>query len=396
MADASLVKKFDHLDDVLRVELLERGDVIETMRLAIVAGKHHFQLGPPGVAKSYAIRALMSHIDGLGPNDFFEILLTKMTNEDMVLGPPNLAALREGRYETVVNGYLPVATFAMLDEIFKSNAAILNALLMLLNERRYRNDGAVHDSPLHTCFAASNELTEGEELDALYDRFQFRVQVSEVREPGNFLSMLRLPRVAGEKILTVDEIAKARFEASNVEVPDDVFEALNTIRQNLKASDGIEPSGRRFRDCVDIIKASAWLDGRTGALVEDTKSLINVLWTTPDEYPHVMRYLTGFANPLDREVMALLDTVNGLANEMQEVIDDPEADPAFKSKLGLELHGKVNRAKDEYVKLRSTVENSGRRSTKLDELRGRLATVIERLMAELFTLDAGNVETGLD
>lgn len=396
MADLAIADKFTAWDDALRLELFERGEVIETMLLAIVAKKHHFQLGPPGVAKSYSVSKMLSHVDGLQPEDYFHILLTKFTNENQVFGPPDLAALREGRYRSVVDGYMPVAMFAMTDEIFKASAAILNTMLMLLNERKYRNDGAIHDSPLLCCFAASNELCEGEELDALFDRFHFRVNVKDLQEPGNFIDMLKLGSLAPiGKILHVDEIAKAQHEASLVEVPDEVFEALNTIRANLGSGEGIFPSARRFRDSVDILKASAWLDGRSTVLVEDTKSLTNVLWTTPDEYPRVMRYLLGFANPIDNEVMALLDTVNGLADEMQEVIDDTDIDSGKLSRMGIEMHGKVNRATEDFRKLKTTIQASGRKSTKLEELQGRLATVIERLMVEMFTVDA-DVSTMLD
>lgn len=78
-------------------------------------------------------------------------------------------------------GYLPTAEVAFVDEIFKANSAILNALLTLLNERLFDNGNKRLQAPLMTLIGASNELPESEELDALYDRFLIRRQVAQVR-----------------------------------------------------------------------------------------------------------------------------------------------------------------------------------------------------------------------
>lgn len=67
-----------------------------------------------------------------------------------------------------------------MDEIFKANSAILNALLTLLNERLFDNGNERLPVPLLCLVGASNELPESEELDALYDRFLIRRKVAQV------------------------------------------------------------------------------------------------------------------------------------------------------------------------------------------------------------------------
>ena len=91
-----------------------------------------------------------------------------------------MKGLENDEYVRQTNGYLPTAEVAFVDEIFKANSAILNALLTLLNERLFDNGYKRLKVPLLTLIAASNELPESEELDALYDRFLIRRHVGQV------------------------------------------------------------------------------------------------------------------------------------------------------------------------------------------------------------------------
>ena len=49
------------------------------------------------------------------------------------------AGLENDEYVRQITGYLPTCEVAFIDEIFKANSAILNALLTLLNERLFDN-----------------------------------------------------------------------------------------------------------------------------------------------------------------------------------------------------------------------------------------------------------------
>ena len=72
---------------------------------------------------------------------------------------------------------LPASEIVFLDEVFKSNSAILNSkLLTLLNERRYSSGGVVIKAPLLSCFGASNEVPTDETLTAIFDRFLLRIR----------------------------------------------------------------------------------------------------------------------------------------------------------------------------------------------------------------------------
>lgn len=56
--------------------------------------------------------------------------------------------MENDQYVRQIDGYLPTAEVAFIDEIFKANSAILNALLTLLNERLFDNGNERAPVPL--------------------------------------------------------------------------------------------------------------------------------------------------------------------------------------------------------------------------------------------------------
>jgi MoxR-like ATPase len=69
---------------------------------------------------------------------------------------------------------MPEASLVFLDEIFNANSAILNSLLMALNERIFRRGRETRLLPALMFVGASNQLPQEETLNALLDRFLIR------------------------------------------------------------------------------------------------------------------------------------------------------------------------------------------------------------------------------
>ncbi len=65
-----------------------------------------------------------------------------------LFGPLSMRALEEDKYVRQIEGYLPYAKVAFIDEIFKANSAILNTLLTILNERLFDNGSSRIRVPL--------------------------------------------------------------------------------------------------------------------------------------------------------------------------------------------------------------------------------------------------------
>ena len=170
----------------LEDRFLGKDEIIRLLLIATIAGEHAVLVGPPGTAKSALIRTFARLMQAR----YFEYLLTRFTEPNEIFGPVDIAAFREGRYERRTEGMLPDAEIVFLDEVFKSNSAILNALLTLLNERRYTSGGQVVRCPLLCASARPNEVPTDETLTAIFDRFILRIR-SDNLDAYHFHDLLR-------------------------------------------------------------------------------------------------------------------------------------------------------------------------------------------------------------
>src|SRR5271163_4516265 len=181
------LSKLSSIREELNHLILERADLIDGALCALLSASHVLIIGPPGTAKSMLADELCRRIDGA---EYFQWLLTKFSTPEEIFGAVSLKGLEQDDYRRVTTDKLPEAHIAFLDEIFKANSSILNALLTLINERIFHNGRERVRVPLITLFGASNELPDEEELTALYDRFMLRFLADYIGEEFRFLKMM--------------------------------------------------------------------------------------------------------------------------------------------------------------------------------------------------------------
>lgn len=334
------------LTKTLGARFLERGDQIHGSLCALVARQHVLLLGPPGTAKSLLARSLCASIHGA---TYFEWLLTKTSTPEELFGPISLKALEDDRYTRILLGKLPEAHIAFVDEIFKASSAILNTMLTLLNERVFHNNGKPVEVPLLTCFAASNELPESEELGALYDRFLLRYTVDYLQEDGHFIDLLKLQPVATKPVLKLADLQKAQADASKVALSDDLLGKVLAIRKALRA-EGIAPSDRRFRDALSLVRAAAYLDGKKSASEEDLGVLKDVLWNQPPQRQIVARTVIGVASPLEVKSLELYDQAAEISRNATAAPEDQKSAKGLEAVTKLKRIGKELEAIQDQVK----------------------------------------------
>ena len=283
-------KRLRKLRDALLTGLVERDLPVRLALIAALAGEHLLLVGPPGTAKSLVARRL--HL-AFAKSSYFERLLTRFTVPEELFGPLSIKGLEEDRYERLTTAYLPTASIAFLDEIFKANSAILNSLLTLLNEREFDNGTRRDKTPLIAVIGASNELPDSEELNALFDRFLLRLHVGSVSKEA-FPSLIGLrghaaPDVPESLKLTDADVVAIQAAAEKVEVHGDVVALLCALRDWCGA-ESIPVSDRRWRKIVKLLQVSALTNGRETVSIWDCWLLQHCLWNTPEDREKVYQW----------------------------------------------------------------------------------------------------------
>lgn len=258
-----------------------KDEVIDLLGLCLVARENLFLLGPPGTAKSALVQDLAQRIEG----QVFDYLLTRFTEPNEIFGPFDIRKLREGDLVTNTEGMLPEATFVFLDELLNANSAILNSLLLVLNERIFRRGRETRHLPTLMVVGASNRLPEDDALGALFDRFLLRVRCDNVAA-----EQLPLVLAAGWKLELSRNGELAKFSIDDVRRLHDLlrhvdFSAVQTIYVDLVhrlRHAGIMVSDRRAVKLQRVLAASALLCGRM-AVNQTDLWVLRYIWDTEEQ-----------------------------------------------------------------------------------------------------------------
>lgn len=379
-----LQQKFADTEHSLNTRLVERAEFVRILTLGVVGRLNVFALGEPGVAKTAGVTLFKEHVADFPQDGYFWRLLTPFSEPNELFGPPDIEAMDRGIWRHQTENTMVPARLVLLDEIFKANSAILNSLLTYLNEGIFHNDVPIEVNKW-SVIGLSNETPKGAELNAMYDRLELRMIVKRISSSSGFVQMLRQQHAGPvTPTLTVADIEQAHAEVAQVTVPDDVFDAMLTLRQEL-ARDGVEPTDRRFAKSLQIIRAATWLRGGQVSEVDDMRDLRHSLWDTQDERGTVDSHVLRLASPLDAEAMKLRDNVDKLSEEYELIFRDSD-NKTQKNKLAIDLHVKIDRATDELLGLKAQLAE-GRRSEIMDEMAHRLDYMNDTILAEVFNLD---------
>jgi MoxR-like ATPase len=364
----------------LTVSLIERDEVIRACLVALLARQHLAVLGPPGTGKSALVTSLAERIspqNGAGLRSF-AYLMTRFTTPEELFGPVSVAGLKRDEYRRITAGKLVEAELVFLDEIFKASSAILNALLKIANERVFHNGDQEMQVPLISLFGASNEAPQGNDLEALWDRFLLRFRVGYVTDTG-FAKFIRAASAKlgsnhnghnsnGAQPLTLlqSELIALQQNAAQVAIPNAAIDLIEQLRRDL-AGKGITISDRRWGQALGVLQAHALVEGRDAVTEDDLIFLKHVLWQSPEQQTEIGKALARIGNPLNSKA---IDYEDQAASVHRECMGAQQAAQSEEQKMqsAIEANTKLKQISARLQELREQAGEQGRNTNRIDKV----------------------------
>jgi len=325
--------------------LVERELAVRLTLLAALAGEHTLLIGPPGTAKSELARRIHRAFSG---GHYFERLLTRFSVPEELFGPLSISALENDRYERQTAGFLPEATVAFIDEVFKANSAILNALLTLLNEREFDNGAGRQRCPLISVIGATNEVPADEVGEAFFDRFLLRVPVLPVSASGfaELLARGQAPSSANPSpvvrsaVITPADRAAISAAAAQVTLSVEAALLLGDLRADLAGRQHYV-SDRRWVKVAGLLRTLAASEGRPEVAVWDLWLLPWCLAADTVQQGEIGQWIAArlgvkaaFAPPLVTRLVEAFEAQLGIEQEAEDIDYDSTGRLRFSSPVG--------------------------------------------------------------
>lgn len=307
--------------------VINREEVIEQAFCAFLTGEHLLLQSRTGAGKSLLAEQLFACIEGART---FRVQASKEQQPDTYFGGLDIEKLKTGKIFHNTEGSLVESEFGFIDEIFDANDFTLRALLSLLNERRLIRGVQNVEANIHTVIAATNYLRISEVTEAILDRFlfkaiilpdkdpliQFKIGVQYSQHSNRIIAptkkipynhLYRLKKMINGLDSTYEfRISAEMLYFTNLVIRHYEFARNRGLREKFKGHQSNEYSDfyispRTQAKALDLLRALAFLDGRTLADSQDVRKLSLIFATAglPEETHLFDKSFTAVFNSLN-------------------------------------------------------------------------------------------------
>lgn len=348
-----------HMDRISK-NVIGREEIIRQAMFAILTREHLLLLSRTGMAKSYLANYIFNTFDNVR---IFSSQATKDQTPDNYFGPYNIEEFKKGRIRHNIHRSIIEADLVFLDEFFDASDVVLRSLLTVLNERKFINGPEIIDAAVHTAIATANYMRLNEVTEAVLDRFMYKAIIPETNNVytqiliDHTYSLSRGVAIEPEKkipfgqIIYLSGIVRNENKKIKIEIPDIVYFMKNVVVNKFvsemrKSEYNFFISPRKQAKISDFLRASALLDNRFEANMDDVKNMYLTLCTLNsyisvkardksekdvflDTYQQTMVHFNSTG------ALQQIEFLLGLRRIFQEIREDPAKKERLKAARGL-------------------------------------------------------------
>ncbi|KXO13009.1 MoxR-like ATPase in aerotolerance operon [Moritella sp. JT01] len=278
---------FNQLRGYLNSQILGQAKLVDNLLIALLADGHILVEGPPGLAKTRAVKALADSLDA----NFHRIQFTP----DLL--PADLTGTDIYRAETGTFDFQPGPLFhniVLADEINRAPAKVQSALLEAMAEQQITVGNKTMLLPTLFMVMATQNPIEQEGTyplpEAQLDRFMLHLEI-DYPDKDTELQILRLTTQEAQQdtaapITKISQkaIMQARKEVLNIHLAPALEHYLVDLIMATRNPDTLDPqlaswinfgaSPRATISLARCVRARAWLHGRDHVLPEDIQTCL--------------------------------------------------------------------------------------------------------------------------
>lgn len=256
--------------------------LVQRLLIALLAGGHVLIEGPPGVAKTRAVKALAAHL----PGSHSRIQCTP----DLL--PSDLTGTQVFRPDSGAFDFMPGPVFhslVLVDEINRAPPKVQSALLEAMAEGQVTSGGVTRPLPDPFMVVATQNPIEHEGTfplpEAQMDRFllHLHLDLPGAEDERAILDLVEAEAIAapvrGVSPVTPADLAQARAQVAKVHLApalkDFIVRLVMSTRAGGAVAEWVEHpvSPRGTLALASAVRARAWLMGRNHGLPEDAEML---------------------------------------------------------------------------------------------------------------------------
>lgn len=351
-------EKFLNIERTLNNNYVERDQEIHNAILTIISRMTHLLYGPPGTAKSAIVRAICSHIEGA---KYFYTLMFPELPPDAILGPINPMMFKKGEFKRNVEGYLPSAHLAFIDEVFRASSNVLNSLFNIMNEREFKNGSELINVPCFALFFACNKVNEKAD-PAFMDRFYLKSNVRRVQRPDHVAEIINSWQ--GTKSLRTDK--STNFVEKYIPNKNDMI-SVEEVDEATRKSLEINCNSKAIKSATSIYTGL----NQTGFDVSERKIKLSMRIAAAEAY------LEGSEKIGPGHLVILLDTLPNFPHQINQVADVVLTH--IDERLA-EIYRLWQKLTDDYSLVLSERERNEKWQTRCSELASRSETVVKNII----------------